>query len=331
MTAFLKLLITLTTFTLCIMQPVTAGVTEINIAAVEPFAEGAGFGNAGAYERVRGAFKGELDPADARNKVIVNIDKAPRNATGRVEYEAEFYILRPVDAARGSGKILYDVLNRGRKGMQLRFMDAQPATLADTNDPKTLKDAGNGFLLRRGYTLVWSSLDPDAPRSNNGMAMKPVFATNSGAPIARMIRDEIVNDTRVRAPAAKDAPKWKTMRLTHEAATLDPSQAKLTARRAEADPRQEIPASGWKYVSLREIALLPEGANPEPGTIYELHYLAQNPKVLGVGLAATRDFISYLRHDPSADNPARPGHQGHHRVRQFMERTLSARLYPSRF
>ena len=307
MTAFLKLLITLTTFTLCIMQPVTAGVTEINIAAVEPFAEGAGFGNAGAYERVRGAFKGELDPADARNKVIVNIDKAPRNAAGRVEYEAEFYILRPVEAARGSGKILYDVLNRGRKGMQLRFMDAQPASLADTNDPKTVKDVGNGFLLRRGYTLVWSSLDPDAPRSNNGMAMKPVFATNSGAPIARMIRDEIVNDTRVRAPATKDAPKWKTMRLTHEAATLDPSQAKLTARRAEADPRQEIPASGWKYVSLREIALLPEGANPEPGTIYELHYLAQNTKVLGVGLAATRDFISYLRHDRSADNPARPG------------------------
>ncbi len=182
-----------------------------------------------------------------------------------------------------------------------------PATLAETNDPKTLADAGNGFLLRRGYTLVWSSLDPDAPRSNNGMSMKTILATNNGAAIERMIRDEIVADTRVRAPAGKDAPKWKTLRLTHEAASLDQSRARLTARRAEADPRVEIPASGWKYVNAREIALLPEGTNPEPGTLYEIHYPAKNPKVLGAGFAAVRDLVSFLRSDQSAGNPARPG------------------------
>jgi len=287
--------------------PAFARVTDINIVSVEAFAEGTAFGSSGAYERVRGTFKSEIDPADARNKVIVNIEKAPRNAAGRVEYEAEFYLLRPVEAARGNSKILYEVVNRGRKAMHTRFMDALPASLADTNDPKTLKDIGNGLLLRRGYTLVWSSLDPDAPRSNNGMSMKPVFATNNGAPIVRVIRDEIINDTRSRAPATKDAPKWRTMRLSHEAASLDQAQAKLTARRAEADPRAEIPVSGWKYVNAREIALLPEGTNPAPGTIYEIHYPAKNPKVLGVGFAATRDLISFLRHDQSASNPARPG------------------------
>lgn len=287
--------------------PAPAMLTELTITSVEPFAEGATFGNAGAYEKVRGTYKGTLDPADARNKVIVNLDKAPRNAAGKVEYESEFYILRPADAARGSGKLLYDVLNRGRKGMHTRFGDALPANLADSNDPKIAQDVGNGLLLRRGYTLVWSSLDPDAPRSNNGMSMKPVFATNNGAPIVRVIRDEIVNDTRSRAPAQKDAPKWKTMRLSHETASLDQSHAKLTARRAEADPRVEIPVSSWKYVNAREIALLPEGTNPEPGTIYEIHYPAKNPKVLGVSFAATRDLISFLRHDQSANNPARPG------------------------
>ena len=287
--------------------PAFAMLTEITITAVEPFAEGASFGDIGAYERVRGTFKGALDPADARNKVIVNIDKAPRNAAGMVEYDGEFFVLRPADAARGSGKILYDVLNRGRKGMHTRFMDARPATLAESNDPKTLTDAGNGLLLRRGYTLVWSSLDPDAPRSNNGMSLKTIFATNNGAAIERVIRDEIVADTRARAPAAKDAPKWKTLRLTHEAASLDQSRARLTARRAEADPRAEIPASGWKYVSAREIALLPEGTNPDPGTLYEIHYPAKNPKVLGAGFAAVRDLVSFLRNDQSASNPARPG------------------------
>ncbi len=282
-------------------------LTEINIVAVEPFADGAAFGATGAYERVRGTFKGALDPADARNKVIVNIDKAPRNAAGRVEYEAEFFMLRPVDAARGNGKILYDVVNRGRKGMHTRFMDVLPATLAESNDPKTLADAGNGLLLRRGYTLVWSSLDPDAPRGNNGMALSTIFATNNGAAIERVIRDEIVADTRVRAPASGNAPALKTLRLTHEAASLDQTRARLTARRAEADPRVEIPASGWKFVSAREIALLPEGTNPQPGTLYEIHYPAKNPKVLGVGFAAVRDLVSYLRRDQSAGNPARPG------------------------
>ncbi len=282
-------------------------LTEIRITAVEPFAEGASFGSTGAYERVRGTFKGALDPLDARNGVIVNIDKAPRNAAGRVEYEGEFFVLRPVDPKRGSGKILYEVLNRGRKGMHARFMDVRSPGLAQTNDPKTLEDAGNGLLLRRGYTLVWSSLDPDAPRSNNGMALSTVIATADGASIERRIRNEIVPDTRVRAPASKDAPKWKTLRLSHEAASLDPAKARLTARRAEADPRVEVPAGSWRFVNAREIALLPEGTNPEPGTLYEIHYVAKNPKVLGLGFAAVRDFVSYLRHEQGSSNPAGPG------------------------
>ena len=81
--------------------PAAARLTEINATAVEPFADGHAFGATGAYERVKGTFKGELDPADPRNKVIVNLDKAPRNAAGRVEYEADFFMLRPADGARG--------------------------------------------------------------------------------------------------------------------------------------------------------------------------------------------------------------------------------------
>src|SRR5262245_10922961 len=101
---------------LCIAAaPAAARLTEITVTSTEPFADGAAFGDVGAYERVRGTFKGELDPADPRNKVIVNLDKAPRNAAGRVEYEADFFILRPADAARGSRTIIYDVTNRGRK------------------------------------------------------------------------------------------------------------------------------------------------------------------------------------------------------------------------
>lgn len=279
--------------------PAVARVTEINVAAVEPFADGASFGASGAYERVKGTFRGELDPADARNRVIVNLDKAPRNAAGRVEYEADFYILRPVDPARGSRKILYDVTNRGRQYVHWMFGDAHTVR----NDPRALEDAGNGLILRRGYTMVWSGWDPDAPRSNNGLAMKPVIATNGGTPIARVIRDELQNGTR--------GALRETFRLTHEAATLDQSRAKLTVRRGETDLRRGVPGEGWAYVNSREIRLLPQGTKPEPGSIYEFHYPATNPRVLGIGLAATRDLVSFLRYETTDSkgnaNPAGAG------------------------
>ncbi len=279
--------------------PVGARLTEITIAAVEPFAEGAGFGDTGAYERVKGTFRGELDPADARNRVIVNLDNAPRNAAGRVEYEADFYILRPTDPARGSRKILYDVTNRGRQYVHWMFGDAHTVR----NDPRAPEDTGNGFILRKGYTVVWSGWDPDAPRANNGLAMKPVIATHGGAPIVRVIRDELQSGTR--------GARRETFRLTHEAATLDQSRAKLTVRRGETDARHEISADGWAYVNPREIRLLPQNTKPEPGSIYEFHYPATNPRVLGIGLAATRDLISFLRYETADSkgnaNPAGAG------------------------
>jgi len=283
--------------------PVAARVTEINIAAVEPFAAGASFSDIGAYERVKGTFKGELDPTDARNRVIVNLDKAPRNANRRVEYEADFFMLRPVDAARGNRKLIYDVTNRGRKFLLTWLMEARAPSPAAANDPRTLEDAGNGLFFRMGFTLVWSGWDPDAPRANHGMAMKPVVATNGGAPIVRVIRDELVSGTR-------GTPR-ETFRLSYEAATLDQAPAKFTVRRNEADARREIPADGWAYVNAREIRLMPQGTKPEPGSLYEFHYPAKDPKVLGIGMAAARDLVSFLRYE-TADakgnaNPARAG------------------------
>jgi len=276
-----------------------ARLTEIHVTAVEPFADGMAFGAAGAYERVKGTFKGELDPSDPRNKVIVNLDKAQKNAAGRIEYEADFYILRPVDAAHGSRKILYDVTNRGRQYAHWMFGDARTVR----NDPSAAEDAGNGLILRRGYVIVWSGWDPDAPRANAGLAMKPVIAMNGTVPIARVIRDELMSGGR--------GPLRKTFRLTYEAATLEQSQARLTVRRAETNPRREIPAEGWAYVNAREIRLLPEGTAPEPGSLYEFHYPAKNPRVLGIGLAATRDLVSFLRYEAADSkgnaNPAGAG------------------------
>src|SRR5262249_51856245 len=120
---------------------------EIKITAVEPFAEGQAFGEVGSYQRVRGVAKGELDPAAPENQVVVDLDKAPRNARGLVEYETDFFMLRPEDPGRTHGVLVYDVTNRGRKRLFAMLDDAPGESSAEANDPKTARDAGIGFSL----------------------------------------------------------------------------------------------------------------------------------------------------------------------------------------
>ena len=275
------------------VSSVEAGITTIRIDKTEPLADGAAFGRAGAYERVTGLARGEVDPRDPRNTGIVNLDKAPRNARGLVEYETDFYLLRPADPARGNGRIVYEVNNRGRKLLFGFLLDATTGG----NDPRTVADTGTGLLLRLGYTLAWNGWDPDAPRAGGGLAMRAPVATNNGQPIVRMIREEMVSGTR--------GQPVEIFTLNYEAATREPSAARLTVRRKEAQPASELPSTAWAFVDARSIRLLPEGTRPTPGSIYELHYQAKDPKVLGLGFAATRDFVSFLRY-AAADAPGLP-------------------------
>jgi hypothetical protein len=267
-----------------------ARVTTITITSVESFAAGTTFGDAGAYERVKGTFKGELRPGDPRNKVIVDLDLAPHNAAERVEYEADFFMMRPVDPSKRNGKLIYDVTNRGRMNFHSRFTEAK----GRTNDPRVAADVGDGLFFNQGYTFVWSGWDPDAPRSGNGLAMKPVIATNGGVAILKRIREEFVSGTRARDEGdGGSRAEGETFRLSYEAASVDTRAARLTVRRTDDGERREIPAAAWKYVNPRAIQLV--AAKPEPGSIYELQYPARNPRVLGIGMAATRDLVSFLR------------------------------------
>jgi hypothetical protein len=313
--------------TTALVSSAQARVTEIKIDTVEPFAEGQPFGEAGSYERVRGTAKGELDPQSPQNQPIVDLDKAPRNARGLVEYETDFFILRPLDPSRGSGVILYEANNRGRKALLARVDEAPP----NNNDPRTILDAGLGFSLGRGYTIVWSGWEPDAPKANGGLTARLPVATEDGKAIVRRIREEI--QVGIRRSMDPEVAK-----LNHPAATLDTAAARLTVRAREGDPRTEISANGWSFENSRAIRLLPAGKKFEPLAIYELWYDATAPKVVGMGFAATRDIVSFLRYeraDPKGTtNPAlgtggdsaRPRHalaigfsQGGRFVRNFIE------------
>ena len=260
---------------------------SLDIERVEPLADGAAFGTVGAYERVIGRARGEVDPAHPGNAGIALIDKAPRNARGMVAYETDVFILRPRDPARGNGRILYEVNNRGRKMLFGNIADGPQGV----NDPKTLVDVGNGFPMRLGYTIVWSGWDPDAPRANMGLGLTAPVATDGGQPIVRTIREEFCSGTRVGA--------LEVFRLSHEANTLEQTRARLTVRERADDEPRELPLNQWSFVDARTIRLR-EGSKPRPGWLYEVRYEAKNPKVQGLGFAATRDLVSWLRHDPAA-------------------------------
>ena len=128
-----------------------AELLKLDIHRREPFADGVAFGNAGPYEKLVGVARFAVDPAHARNAAIVDLALAPRNAAWKVEFESDVCILVPKDPAKGNRAILYDVNNRGNK-LALRFFNGGPGG----NDPTDLAAAGDGFLLRRGYTIVWS-------------------------------------------------------------------------------------------------------------------------------------------------------------------------------
>ena len=259
-------------------------ITGFEITSRAPFVGGATFGNVGAYERIDGTAIGEVDPAHPGNAGIALLTNAPRNARGRVEYRSDVSILRPADAAKGNGRLLYEVNNRGRM-----MLFPNLCAGAAGNQPKTAADLGNALPLKLGFTLMWSGWDPGAPRANGGLGLDAPITTNDGAPITRRIREEFVSGTRLGV--------LNTFRLSYEAQSLDAADCRLTVRTSQTAARRPV---AFAFTDQRTVRLLPEGTLPVIGAIYELTYNATNPRVLGLGFAATRDLVSHLRRDGEA-------------------------------
>jgi hypothetical protein len=263
-------------------------IADISVTDIVDFADGRAFGAAGSYVRIKGVARGVLDPAAPEHAAIVDLDKAPRNAKGLVEYATDFDILRPKDPLRGSGVLVYDVTNRGAKRILQRLDDVSgdPARL---NDPQTKEDAGLGFVLGRGHSLLWSGWDPGVARVNGNLSADFPAVLENGRPVAGRIRDEFHVGTR--APG-----DGSVHRLPYPAASLVQPDARLTVRDRESDRRREIPRAEWEFVDARSIRLLPVGGKFEPIKIYELWYEATGARVLGIGFASVRDLVSFCRY-----------------------------------
>ena len=272
--------------------PAAARVTQLSILSQEPFADGASFGDAGPYVRIRAVAHGELDPAAPANAGIALLDRAPRNARGLVEYDTDVFILRPADPARGNGVLLYDVTNRGNKLLMSWLNDAPEPPNGNINDPRTRADAGNAFTFRRGDTMVWSGWQPEVTGANNGMGIRVPVATENGLPIVRRIRHEFVAGTRSTDPMQR-------IPLPYPVANME--TARLQVRDRTVDLPTPLGADDFRWVDSSTIQLMPYGTTPTPRRIYELSYEATRPTVNGIGFAATRDVVSHLRAGPGVE------------------------------
>ncbi len=267
------------------MAPAEAKIVKLEITKVEkPTFEGTSFGIVGQYEKIVGRAYGEVDPKDPRNAIIVDIDKAPKNARGMVEYDTDFYILKPVDLARGNHRLWLEINNRGNMPSFPQMNDAR----VPNNDPTTAADAGNGYLMRQGYSILEAGWDATAPAGNGRFTIHvPVAKNPDGTPIVGPSMEEFVVD---------DA---KTMRgrLTYPAASMDKRKATLTVRTRYEDKPEPLPADNWQYTdeSGKAIELLPKGTPFKQGSLYEFVYQAKDPLVGGLGFAAIRDVASFFR------------------------------------
>ncbi|MES2713592.1 MAG: alpha/beta hydrolase domain-containing protein, partial [Pseudomonadota bacterium] len=257
-----------------------AQVTRLDLAGPPERAFGGQeFGSAGTYERLTGRATIALDPADPRNAVIADIAAAPRNAQGRVEATADVVILRPVDAARGNGTLLLEVVNRGRM-LALPLFNESP-TAAQGQQP------GNGFLFRQGFTMVWVGWQADfTPAAGELSIQLPVLAGVTGT-----MREEVVFD-HLRSPAP----------IPLAFPIADPASARITVRSRWDQPRQTPPDLSLAVANPREITVT-RPAGFDAGAIYELTYTARDPQVSGMGFAAVRDVASFLRNATGEGNP----------------------------
>ncbi|HYJ06117.1 MAG TPA: alpha/beta hydrolase domain-containing protein [Chthoniobacterales bacterium] len=315
-------------FALATLIPVgiEARVERVEVLSRHDVLDGKAFGEAGAYEKLSGKVHFAIKPEASPNKLIVDLEKAPRNAAGEVEFAADFYILKPKEVARSNGSVLLEIPNRGGKGL-LAIMQGGKGS----RDPATEEEFGDGFLMRRGTVVAWLGWQWDVreeaglmrlyapiaegdenPKSQGpGSKEAPSAKKENGKPITGLVRaDFMVNEKTEQHPLGHFI-SGNIGGTEYYAWHADDPANVLTVRDAPMAKRRVIPIKEWDFVGStgaksepgpRTIRL---NGGFEPGKIYEVVYRARDPAIAGLGFAAVRDFASYLKQEKNELAPAR--------------------------
>jgi hypothetical protein len=260
---------------------VFGAVERVHVLERTDVLNGTAFGSAGPYEQIVGEARFAVDPQLDANGIITDVQLAPRNSRGLVEFSADVVVVRPRDPAHGNGTVLVEIPNRGNVGGvygMFNLASGKPG------------DLGDELLMRQGYTLVWLGWQWDVPRREGLVRLRaPVARNPDGSPIRGPVRAQFVPNS----PAAR-MPLADRDHIAYAPANPDDAAIQLTVRDSPAGPRSVVARSGWHFDnSLQGIEL---AAGFTPGRIYEIVYDAEDPVIAGLGLAAVRDFVSFLKY-----------------------------------
>jgi Alpha/beta hydrolase domain len=286
------------------------GQVMFAVADRRVFADGEPFEKRGVYERLGGKVHVRVDPASVPEGGIADLELAQRDQGGLIACTTDFMILKPVDLSRGNGRLFFDYGNRGNKRALQFFNDA-----VHSNEPLTCAHAGNGFLMRRGYAIVWVAWQADLLPGGGRMLLDVPVAENDGAAVTGTVRTEFIADR----PSVTSFPlSARITTRSHTVASLDTGRARLTRRRYPGSEPVLIPPERWAFAreeagigldnAGEERAVVPSASHIhvadgiEPGWIYELEYEGAAPLVLGLGHAVVRDAVAFLK-SASSENP----------------------------
>lgn len=265
----------------------SAEVKQIVITSREPWLNGQAMGNAGAYEMLQGRVDYAIDPKNPANRGIADLKLAPRNADGLVEFSGDFVVLRPVDPAKARHSMLLEVLNRGLTQANHRFFTSAPDTPFTVNKLEGVK-LQDAMVFEQGFTVAWVGWQFDLPKGQVQLQV-PV------APVNSVVRESILSDEESRVHILGGENSYCA------ADAVEPS-ATLTIKTHFDDPGKILPRWSWSFAREEDgkaipdncSVLLPDGFKPYQ--LYEVTYAGVPPAVAGLGLAALRDFISYIKY-----------------------------------
>ena len=272
-------------------------LTRLEITSRRPLAGGQTFGNVGAYEQLDGIAHFAVDPENPENTAIADIGLAPRNAEGKVAFSADFRIIKPVDNDHGNGRLLLDVLNRGKE-LALKNINDSPDAPPDA-DPHP----GNGFMMRHGYSLVWCGWQHDVPsvpgllRCNVPNAINADGSSVSGRIVVSF---QPMSRTEVQYLSDRDHQSYPTNHL-------ESWDSVLTVQDYEDGPETVIPRERWAFARMVDGRRVPDASHIttdggfEAGKVYRVLYETSHAPVVGLGMLSTRDIVAWLRYGSADD------------------------------
>jgi hypothetical protein len=278
-------------------EMIWAEVTRVEITSRQDILSGKAFGAVGAYEKLSGKVYYAVSPDNAHNRIIADLDKAPRNGQGKVEFSADLFILRPKDPSRGNSVVLFDVVNRGNKQLLSTFNHAKGSP-----DPTTEADFGDGLLMRQGFTLVSVGWQFDVPKDKDKIGFNAPIATDHGRPIIGWVNPWFIPDKR------SDSYLYAATYFSPAYPPLDPKNPayRLTEREGWVAAPRLIPRDEWQFGKFENGKL---SSDPnwvtlkggfKAGMTYQVTYESKDPPVAGLGFAAFRDLASSVKYNSDA-------------------------------